>query len=203
MILIPYELLEALFGKSFADYFDTLFMIAVIVGGVILIYKLTQGNKGANQNTNDWIETEESKHKTRFDYMNAPIIEASKARRAKEEKDRKEAERLERYRKNQEGKPTTYEEWVKENHPEYESIQGKWSPTGWYFNKETGKWEPPDYLNEESKRKWRWNDEKKVWVDIDKERRMERYRKNREGQPPTYEEWKAAKLAEQMNQTEE
>ena len=86
--------------------------------------------------------------------------------------------------------------------PQYNSMQGKWSPTGWVYNTKTGKWDPPDYLAKESSDKWRWNEEKQIWVDVEKEKRLERYRKNREGKPPSYEEWKAAKLAEQHN-TEE
>lgn len=172
--------------------------VVILVLAVLGILALIQ----RNQREEEWIDESARKSQNRFEYMNAPIIEASEARRAKEEKDRREAERLERYRKNQEDKPTAYEAWLKETHPEYESITGRWSPTGWYFNNKTGKWEPPDYLNEESSRKWRWDEEKQIWVDTDKERRLERYRKNREGKPPTYEEWKAAKLAKQKSEDE-
>ena len=81
-------------------------------------------------------------------------------------------------------------------------MTGRWSPTGWYFNNKTGKWDPPDYLSNESSQKWRWNEEKQIWVDAEKERRIERYHKYHEGREPTFEEWKAAKLAEQANKEE-
>lgn len=81
----------------------------------------------------------------------------------------------------------------------YQSQHGEWSPTGWVYDRDTQKWDPPEYLAEESARKWRWNEEKRIWVDQDKEERLQRYREYRrsQGNGPTYEEWKAAKLAEE------
>lgn len=80
----------------------------------------------------------------------------------------------------------------------YESKQGKWSPTGWYYDEDAKKWNPPEYLAEESARKWRWNQEKKIWIDQEKENRLRRYQEYRrsQGKGPTYEEWKAAREAE-------
>lgn len=88
-----------------------------------------------------------------------------------------------------------------EEEPVYESREGKWSPTGWFYDDEKGEWAPPDYAAEESRKKWRWDEEKKIWIDIDKEERMKRYLANRKamGKEPTYEEWKAAKLAAEKN----
>lgn len=71
-----------------------------------------------------------------------------------------------------------------------------WYPTGWTYNKKTGLWDPPDFLQEESRTKWRWDPEKEIWIDVDKERRLKRYREYREGKEPTYEEWKATKIKE-------
>lgn len=83
--------------------------------------------------------------------------------------------------------------------PEYEAEHGAVSPTGWIYDRDTMKWQPPDYLVEESKKKWRWDPEKQIWIDQEKEARLKRYQEFRkaEGKGPTYEEWKAAKLAAQ------
>lgn len=39
------------------------------------------------------------------------------------------------------------------------------SPTGWYFNEESGLWEPPANLKKESKDRWEWDENKRIWVD--------------------------------------
>lgn len=93
------------------------------------------------------------------------------------------------------------EEEEPEGEPVYESRKGEWSPTGWFYDNEKKEWIPPDYSAEESRLKWRWDDDKKIWIDIEKEERMKRYLKNRRamGKEPTYEEWKAAKLAAEKN----
>lgn len=67
----------------------------------------------------------------------------------------------------------------------------KWYPTGWVFNEETQLWEPPDYIEKEAEQKWKWDEEKKIWVDKEKLFRQERYQKFREGKEPTFDEWKA------------
>ena len=73
----------------------------------------------------------------------------------------------------------------------------QWYPTGWTYNEETQLWEPPDYVKKESDQKWDWDQKKRIWIDKEKAARNERYRKAHEGQPPTFEEWKAAREAEQ------
>lgn len=87
----------------------------------------------------------------------------------------------------------------------YQARHGEWSPTGWVYDRDTQKWDPPEYLAEESARKWRWNEDKRIWVDQDKEERLQRYREYRkaQGNGPTYEEWKAAKLAEEKEKHSE
>lgn len=87
----------------------------------------------------------------------------------------------------------------------YQARHGEWSPTGWVYDRDTQKWDPPEYLAEESARKWRWNEEKRIWVDQDKEERLQRYREYRksQGNGPTYEEWKAARLAEEKEKHSE
>lgn len=83
--------------------------------------------------------------------------------------------------------------------------QPKWYPTGWYYNEETKSWEPPDYIKKEATDKWRWDEERQIWIDKEKEERLEKYYAYRKSQglPPTYEEWKSAKLAEERKKREE
>ena len=75
----------------------------------------------------------------------------------------------------------------------------RWYPTGWTYNTKTGKWEPPNYLQDQSKEKWEWDEDKQIWIDKEKEARLEKYRKYHEGQPPTFEEWTAARKKENSN----
>ena len=84
----------------------------------------------------------------------------------------------------------------------YEAEHNEVSPTGWIYDRDTRKWEPPESLKEESRRKWKWDPEKKIWIDLEKEARLERYRKFREsqGMPPSYEDWKKQKLKEMKEQ---
>lgn len=78
----------------------------------------------------------------------------------------------------------------------------KWYPTGWTYNEKTQLWEPPDYLHKESAEKWRWDPDKRIWIDKEKEARMEKYRKYHEGQPPTFEEWKAQREKQKQEEQE-
>lgn len=83
-----------------------------------------------------------------------------------------------------------------------EGYSGKqrWYPTGWIFNEETQLWEPPDYLSKQTKQKWRWDDEKKIWIDTEKEQRLIRYKEYHKDKPPTFEEWKAEREAQINNE---
>lgn len=80
----------------------------------------------------------------------------------------------------------------------FESRQGEWTATGWYREDESDLWQPPDYIKQESRDKWQWDEEKRIWIDLEKKARLERYRAYREseGKGLTYEEWKAAKMKE-------
>ncbi len=49
----------------------------------------------------------------------------------------------------------------------------------------------------------RWDEEKGRWIDKEKEARMEKYRKYHEGQPPTFEEWKAQREKEQKEKEQQ
>ena len=75
----------------------------------------------------------------------------------------------------------------------YQARHGEWSTTGWVYDRDTMKWDPPDYLEEESRKKWRWDEEKRIWIDVEKEKRIERHKQWRreQGKGPTFEEWKA------------
>lgn len=81
----------------------------------------------------------------------------------------------------------------------YPAQHGEWSPTGWTLDHDTKQWNPPDYLAEEAKFKWRWNEEKRIWIDTEKEKRLERNRqwKQAQGKEPSYEEWKAKRKKEE------
>lgn len=92
------------------------------------------------------------------------------------------------------------EHYARHSDTPFKSYNGKWYTNGWVYNEETNRWDPPDYLSEESARKWKWDEEKQIWIDQDKLERQERYRKFREGKEPTYEEWKAARLKEQQKE---
>lgn len=54
------------------------------------------------------------------------------------------------------------------NMKKYETEQGYFSPTGWYFDKERGEWIAPDYLVKEAKNRWEWDDKKKIWKEKNK-----------------------------------
>lgn len=78
----------------------------------------------------------------------------------------------------------------------YPAQRGEWSPTGWVYDRDTKQWEPPEYLSEESKRKWQWDEEKRIWIDLEKEQRIERHNQWRkeQGKGPTFEEWKEQRM---------
>ena len=67
-------------------------------------------------------------------------------------------------------KPLTRKETrtKRNNMKKYETEQGYFSPTGWYFDKERGEWIAPDYLVKEAKNRWEWDDKKKIWKEKNK-----------------------------------
>ena len=79
------------------------------------------------------------------------------------------------------------------NEEPYEAEHNEISPTGWIYDRDIRKWVPPEYLAEESQKKWRWDEEKRIWIDVEKEKRIERHKQWRkeQGKGPTFEEWKA------------
>lgn len=80
----------------------------------------------------------------------------------------------------------------------YEAEHKQVSVTGWVYDRDTRKWVPPERLCQEAKEKWRWDPEKRIWIDREKEARRERYYEYRrsQGLPPTFEEWKAQREKE-------
>ena len=81
--------------------------------------------------------------------------------------------------------------------------KNKWNANGWIYNEKTKLWEPPDYLSEQSRAKWKWDEKKQIWIDQEKVARLERYHEFRksQGKGPSYEEWKAAREAEQQDKS--
>ena len=49
----------------------------------------------------------------------------------------------------------------------------KWSPTGWYWNEKEGLWEPPDYIIKESHERWRYDQTRGIWIDLNEEKPKE------------------------------
>lgn len=78
----------------------------------------------------------------------------------------------------------------------YKAQHGQWSPTGWIFDADEQKWIPPDYLSEESQNRWKWDEEKRIWIDLQKPPKTSQ--RDSSSHPdikivrngPTYEEWK-------------
>lgn len=97
--------------------------------------------------------------------------------------------------------PDEYEE-PEEPAAIYPAQRGEWSPTGWVYDRNTKQWEPPEYLSEESERKWRWDEEKRIWIDLEKEQRIERHKQWRkeQGKGPTFEEWKEQRMKEKAQE---
>lgn len=115
MVLIPYEIVQWLFGST--ENFFTILTVLAIVGLIILLLTSHKTKSSKHEiepedsNDGDWLSKAQKKQKTRFDYMNEPVLKAAKARQEKEAREKQEKERLERYRKNREGKPMNYDEW--------------------------------------------------------------------------------------------
>lgn len=87
---------------------------------------------------------------------------------------------------------------------DHEPEHGQISETGWVYDRDTLKWNPPDYLSEESRLKWKWDEEKRIWIDLEKQRRIEKHQaylaSTAGSREPTYEEWKAQRLKEKNDE---
>ena len=82
--------------------------------------------------------------------------------------------------------------------PEWTKDNGKWSPSGWYYDEKKGKWIPPDYMDSSRNTRWEWNERAKMWVDPEQ--------MNREKNEVSYEEirqrWKDYKKTEEAKEAE-
>lgn len=186
-------------------------IIAVIIVGIIILIFSSEES---------WINKAQKKQDKRFDYMNDHITAKDDPNKEWDPIknrwiDKKEEARKERYREFHKDKPAGYEEWraqVKEEirikhkivknqtfdewirEHKQDGYQGnlkegvKWYPTGWTYNEKTKVWDPPNYLRNNKE------------TEEQKQARMERYRKFHEGQPPTFEEWKAQREKEKQEQ---
>ena len=177
-IPIPYELIKGIFGTFIADNFNAIMLIIAITG---IVFRTLKKKKQSN----NWLDKAQKTQNNRFEYLNNGIHDDNENIRQKK----------------QEAKNRTFEAWAEKNNKDgyagNRKLKTKWYPTGWTFNEETQLWEPPDYIKKESDQKWEWDQKERIWIDKEKAARNERYRKAHEGQPPTFEEWKAAREAEQ------
>ena len=85
----------------------------------------------------------------------------------------------------------------------YQARHGECSATGWIYDRDTKKWDPPEYLIKESRTRWKWDEEKQIWIDLEKQRRIAKHQaylaSTAGSREPTYEEWKAQKLKEKQS----
>lgn len=178
IIPIPYEWVERFFGTYIADHFNEISWTLFFLG--FLIWALF----GKNPKT------------TRVFYKATP-----------------EPQREFKYYVDENGhyipdlsEPKEFTEPKELEEPAiYQARHGEWSPTGWVYDRDTKKWDPPDYLSKESDEKWRWNEEKGIWIDTQKEKRQEKHKQWRreQGKEPSYEEWKKAKLESERKKDSE
>ena len=101
-------------------------------------------------------------------------------------------------------------------HYEYTDPDGKWT-----YNEKARMWVDPDQIDSEERHQaservrqnwqeqtqraaekaanmeWVWDEEKQLWVDAKEQRRLARYKEYHKDKPPTFEEWKAQREAEQ------
>ena len=172
LVIIPYDVIENIFGKFIADNFNTIMAIIAVIAIVVRIF----GQKKTT-NSSDWLNKAQEVQNKRFEYMNESLIE-----------------------NNSESKKTQANLTGFKGNPKKRT---RWYPTGWTYNEDTKLWEPPDYVCKESSEKWKWDPEKRIWIDKEKEAQMEKYRKYHEGQPPTFEEWKAQREKEQKEKEQQ
>ena len=176
--ILPYELVERLFGPFVAEYFNEIVVCVMIVAWIGCYILRSEGWQ-------DWISNAQERQQKKYEYSDPQWSYNKKTRMWVDSDQMDEKERRKASEK------------VRENWKTYQSQTGQWSPTGWYYNASTGKWEPPEHPTDIE---WVWDAKKQIWVDAGKERRMERYREYHKDKPPTFEEWKAQREQELKNQ---
>lgn len=102
-----------------------------------LRYLLT-GKRSRRSNplkSNDWLTRAQARQEIRFKNSLPQVLASEMEAEKKSKKKRKAPKNQQRY------------------------------PSGWVKNEDTGLWEAPENLKEESKSRWVWNDEKRIWID--------------------------------------
>lgn len=183
-------------------------IVLIFIGIIFLI-------RGSEES---WLDEAQEKHQRRFEYLNDHLTTKEDSNKEWDPKkgrwiDKEEEARKERYQKYHENLPPSYDQWraqvkeeIRHKHKivknqtfekwieehQGDGFQGnrkdgtKWYPTGWTYNEKKKLWEPPNYVKSERE------------TEAEKKERLERYRKYHEGQPPTFEEWKAQREKEQQ-----
>ena len=145
MIHLPYEILEFLFGDTIASNFNTISGAICILGIFLaLLFKNRRKRKKKRKDltqSDDWLTRAQARQEIRFKNSAPP-----------------------QYNRSQ---PATKKSKAKGRKKQDRT----WYPSGWVFNEETQLWEPPDYLSKESKEKWEWDEEKRIWIDKEKDRK--------------------------------
>lgn len=102
-----------------------------------LWYLLTgkRSRKSNSLKSNDWLTRAQARQEIRFKNSLPQVLASEMETEKKSKKKRKTPQKQQRY------------------------------PSGWVKNEDTGLWEPPEYLKEESKSRWKWDDEKRIWID--------------------------------------
>ena len=154
MIPLPYEILEFLFGNTIASNFNTISGAICILGIFLaLLFKNRRKRKKKRKDltqSDDWLTRAQARQEIRFQNASPPLRPT--------EKQQKKAKTP-----------------IKQNTTKQEQDQEpKWYPSGWVFNEETKLWEPPDYLSKQSKKKWEWDEEKRIWIDRNKKNKKDK-----------------------------
>jgi len=122
-MIIPYELVERLFGTFIAKNFNTIVSIITVIG---IIFTIRSG-RIKFRNEDSWLNKAQKKQNKRFDYMNEAILNKDENKVWDSEKgrwiDKEEEARKERYRKYHEDKPPTFEEWKAQREKEQQEQQ--------------------------------------------------------------------------------
>lgn len=189
VIQYNYDAIQRLFGTFVADNISIIWPCVGTIMVILILRFISRctEKKEKPEIRNGWAYNESARM-----WVNPEQLDEEKNRRAYEENRRRweafqrsEAE-LEKRREERRKNPPNKNERT-------------WYPTGWTLDKDTGLWEAPDYVSLESDERWKWDPEKRIWIDKEKEARLKRYQERRakEGQPPSFEEWKAARQKEQ------
>ncbi len=107
-VIVPYELIEKLFGTFIADNFNTIMAALMVIGFIVA------GSNEIAQKKN-WVKETNEKQEKHFQNKYGDILKDDPNKEWDPEKhtwiDKEEEARKERYRKYHEGQPPTFEEW--------------------------------------------------------------------------------------------